>query len=877
MSSGQVSLFHKDSPDLQAKPAPRKKRQISYPSSTVLSRLLVAGHYFPTTILVDDKWKYVSHLGPADRYLDFEAGGGKNIAALARGDVAPALCAALHDAREHKTGLASWRVQRGGYDYRLDIEVETVVETEQELFLIFFVEHRIEPRVSDGPTQVAAWDPLHAGNTLTASSAAGALDKDFQSEWARYRDDLNFLKDVLRSAAMPILVLDANLLIRAFTPSAAAIFRAISSDIGRPLADLRPMLANDSLLEDARTVLRTGQSQQAEIEGESGVCYRRHLAPCYDPAGAIEGLIITLIELSGHEAAFAAQQHAARQKQEAVLRYVDHASREQHAALRTLQEFVRRRGDIAEPPVDETLGSVEEIANTLQRLVDVTLGKVEAARANFPLRQVIDGVRTKLSAMGATKAVDLRLVSGETSVYSDPRLLEEMICHLLAIAAKSFCARKVVIGVRTRAGQRKLEISWSASEHHSDDWQRLFAELNAERPNVALVDGFGLDLPLVQQLQLLLRDRLRIGLDAHSRVVATVDLKQTDGDLTVDGNASALSDSSEAILIVDSDDQRRDALRSRIEQYGHRVLATATGTEALAAVADTTHAPRALLVAYRLTPAMTGPDFIARLRQSVRRDVPAILIDVSGAAPAPEIDGIGDCTVLRDPLHDANLFDVIRSVCGDATPVGQSSGHICVIGGDDPTRGDLRRILLQMGQAVEEFQTAEAFLDAEGGTRARCVLVDLDVPGMDQAQLRRVLRARNEEIPLIVMAGRNRVFSAIEALRLGASDFIEKPIDPDSVIASVRHAIARPTASPSGTPPIQNPAPARLAQLTARQQLILQFVLEGEPSKLIAFRLGISQRTVENHRAVIMRKLGAKSLARLARIAFSAGWKPEEP
>ena len=182
------------------------------------------------------------------------------------------------------------------------------------------------------------------------------------------------------------------------------------------------------------------------------------------------------------------------------------------------------------------------------------------------------------------------------------------------------------------------------------------------------------------------------------------------------------------------------------------------------------------------------------------------------------------------------------------------------------------RLILQDDLIVEDYDSCEAFLDAYRPGREACLLVDAYLPGMTGLELLQRLNDAGHRLPAIMITGSSDVPMAVQAMKAGASDFIEKPIGRDELLASVERALeqSRDTGKLTAW---RDDAAHRVASLTPRQHEIMDLVLAGHPSKNIAADLGISQRTVENHRASIMEKTGSKSLPALARLALAAAWK----
>ena len=166
---------------------------------------------------------------------------------------------------------------------------------------------------------------------------------------------------------------------------------------------------------------------------------------------------------------------------------------------------------------------------------------------------------------------------------------------------------------------------------------------------------------------------------------------------------------------------------------------------------------------------------------------------------------------------------------------------------------------------MEGFDSCEVFLEAYHHRPASCVVLDMHFPGMSGLELLSRIGAMTQSPPVIIVSGCSEISEAVQSIQGGATDFIEKPVARDKLIASVRNALAHSGHSNKASAS-RNEALAHIAELTTRQRQIMALVLAGQPSKNIAADLGISQRTVENHRASIMRKTGASSLPGLARL-----------
>ncbi len=194
---------------------------------------------------------------------------------------------------------------------------------------------------------------------------------------------------------------------------------------------------------------------------------------------------------------------------------------------------------------------------------------------------------------------------------------------------------------------------------------------------------------------------------------------------------------------------------------------------------------------------------------------------------------------------------------------------IFVVDDDRHVREAVHSVLEDDGHAVRSYASGEAFLAAYRPGREACLLVDAYLPGISGLELLERLRAEGHRLPTIMITGHSDVSMAVRAMKEGAIDFIEKPVSRKDLIAGVERALEQSRDSEKLSA-WQEEAASHLAGLTPRQRQIMEMILAGQANKNIAADLGISQRTVENHRAAIMQKTGSKSLPALARLAVAA-------
>lgn len=192
---------------------------------------------------------------------------------------------------------------------------------------------------------------------------------------------------------------------------------------------------------------------------------------------------------------------------------------------------------------------------------------------------------------------------------------------------------------------------------------------------------------------------------------------------------------------------------------------------------------------------------------------------------------------------------------------------VYVVDDDDAVRDAVRMLFRTADMEVETFSSAAAFLDQADLARRCCVLLDIRMPGMTGTDLHDELLQRGLRAPVIFITGHGDIPMAVQAMRKGAFDFIEKPFDDEQLLNQVLAALGDVAEETYHVP---------LASLSARQRAVLDRVLEGKPNRQIAEELAISLKTVEFHRARIMQKLGVRTAAELFRRCLRSGLVPGE-
>jgi two-component system, LuxR family, response regulator FixJ len=200
----------------------------------------------------------------------------------------------------------------------------------------------------------------------------------------------------------------------------------------------------------------------------------------------------------------------------------------------------------------------------------------------------------------------------------------------------------------------------------------------------------------------------------------------------------------------------------------------------------------------------------------------------------------------------------------------QNRGKVYVIDDDEAMRDSLNFLLDSADFHVTLFETALSFLDVLPSLDFGCVVSDVRMPGLDGIELLKRLKASHSKFPIVIMTGHGDVPLAVEAMKLGAVDFVEKPFEDDRLIGMIEAAIrqAEPTAKGEA---VALDIAARIATLSPRERQVMDGLIAGLSNKLIARDYDISPRTIEVYRANVMTKMQANSLSELVRLAMRAG------
>ena len=945
-----------DSARLRARPGPA-----ATPSPQIelaeLCRQMVLEAYGPAAVLINRKFECLYFQGPVDRYLKVMPGRPVNdVIAMAREGVRTKLRSAVQRALHENARIVmpGGRTKGGAGFSSFSVVVIPAPRGREELLLVCFAEEP-EPQVgrsssmapADVPRVVELERELEAAKTELQSAVRNleisseeqmaineealsvneeyqstneellaskeelqslneelnALNSQLQETLERQRTTADDLQNVLYSTKVATIFLDTRFNIRFFTPATRALFNVISSDLGRPLADLKSLAVDDALLDDAQTVVRSQTPLEREIQGQDGHWFVRRIMPYRANGEKAEGVVITYEDVTERRRTADALTAAKRQAELASIaksRFLAAASHDLRQPLQTLallqgllaKKVVGEKAQKLVGGIDEALGAMTGMLNTLLDINQIEVGAVKPEIADVPVNEVFDRLREELTYHAQAAGLALHMVPCALSVRSDRRLLEQMIRNLISNALKYTQRGRVLVGCRRRQGKLRIEIWDTGIGIPESELKSIFDEYhqvdNAARQRS---QGLGLGLSIVKSLGELLGHPIRVrSLQGKGSVFSIEVPLQPNGHSSAADRRPHVSDDAPsqtaprtgAILIIEDDPEVREHLKLFLHEEGYAISTAVDGPAALEAVARGTMRPDLVLADYNLPNGLNGVQVAQKLSQVLDGRIPFIILTGDISTETLRNIALHDCVHLNKPVKLGELTRTIEKLLAKTSDPHvapprhaaaalsvSDSARIIVVDDDDLVREAIRAVLEDDGRVVETYSSCEAFLEGFHPDKSACLLIDAYLPGMSGIELLERLRNDGHSLPAIMITGNADVSMAVHAMKSGALDFIEKPIGREELIAGIERALE--LSRDSGKLlELRESASAHLAGLTTRQREVMERVLAGQPSKNIAADLGISQRTVENHRAGIMKRTGSKSLPALARLALLA-------
>lgn len=684
--------------------------------------------------------------------------------------------------------------------------------------------------------------------------------------------------DLLHSSALAVLFLDPQLHLRFCTAAADALLGLRPEHVGQSVAALPRPSPDPWLADDAALVLAGGAPCLRDIAA-NGLAFRRRAALHASPEGLPQGVVVTYTDASECQA-LAQSLRAAQERMDraaaANARFISSIGHDLRQPLQTLcllqslamraktQEAARRLIAQMEPMTD----AISAILDRLRDLGRMQTQLVAPHMSLFSVGELLEQLAEEFGPMIAARGLELRVVPCRQTILSDQALLGEILRSLLGNALDHTSQGRILLGCRRHGEHLSIEVHDTGPGIPAGHVSAILHE----PPLPEAQASFG--LTLAQRLARQLDHRLGVRSSLGRGSCFSIELARaaTQSAPVVIPTAPRTG----VIFVIEGNAALRNLLVELLSMEGHRVVAAPDGEAALAMAPGISPPPAVILADHGLPGGLNGLQLGTALREIWGQGIPVLILAEDDQPRLREEIAAADCVLLQKPLKPHSLASLIEGLLprAERTPIvfpqAPAGSRLIYLVDDDPTLCTaMRAVLTEAGYTVRDYPSAEAFLAAYQRGGNACLLVDARLPGLSGLELLANLREAGDDIPSVMITGYTDLPTAVLAMRRGASDFVTKPVRVPVLLEVLDRAMA---ASRDGGKLSATKADAvhRLARLTQRQREILDRVLAGQPSKNIAADLGISRRTVEVHRAAIMRHMRVKSMPALVRLVLSA-------
>jgi len=552
----------------------------------------------------------------------------------------------------------------------------------------------------------------------------------------------------------------------------------------------------------------------------------------------------------------------------------DHDLRQPLQTLSLLQSVLAAK--VKDPDLREPIARVEEAVEALTGMLNAiatvnrfNAGPVTPVIQSFSIGSIISRLRTELAYHADTRGLKWHVVPCSVAVRSDQRLLEYVLRALLIDAMKLIAQGKVLFGCRRRHHHLSIQVWIRGTGVSAERQATILNEIDGH-------EGLSVGTSLVRTLVKPLSDQLHLAVTTRARsgnglvFTARVQIEPQSTRTTLRPSGTSRG----TVVVTSGDPHVREILALLLREMGHDAL-LATPEDGFASLTSTkvgSLRPEIVIVDSNQGSELSKK-IVTSLRWMYGWDIPAIVLgdrdDMEDAISEPRV-------FLNKPIRASELVpQIARFLAVGRHRVATSKQRhssafpqtVFVVDDDGVLRDAVRDVLVQQGQDVELFSDCESFLKVYKPERRGCLVIDNRLPDMTGVELLERLKADGATLPSIMVTGHGDTSTAVRSLKAGAIDYLEKPISYEALLTAVEQALAIDRGSADSLIR-RRELTERLAELTPREREVMGLVVAGQSSKSIARILGISQRTVENHRAAIMKRANVTSLPDLIRIVM---------
>lgn len=766
----------------------------------------------------------------------------------------------------------------------------------------------LEQRVQARTAELAETNALLEAEVQVRREAERELLEAKEAAEASYRE----LETIYRNAPVGLALFDRELHYLRINETLAGVNGvSVHEHLGRALQDVVPALAPE-VVPQMRRVIETGEPVSLEVRGRTAGrpgpdnVWIADFYPLTRPDGSVEAVCSVVREVTEERRAeeeLRRSMEVAEQASALKSRFLAAASHDLRQPLQTLSLLQsvlaeRSKDDDVARLIGQMGMAIDVMADTLNALLDVDgleKGRIEPRISDFPVQVLFDRVASDFSSQAFSKGVAFKRVDCRATIRSDQRLLERLVENFVANAVKYTPRGKILFGCRRLGTVLRIEV-WDTGPGIPEGERELIFEqfYRGRTPAGGRQRGLGLGLALVRSLADILGHRVGVRSAEGNGSMFFVEVPISEkpaASVPPPARPLPLPVEAPAVLIIEDDPAVRDSLELVLARGGYDVTAVASGEDGVALVEGGRLLPAMVIADHTLPGVLSGVDAAQRIRG--RRDKTAGLI-LTGEGSREKLDRYSQLGLawMQKPVKAEDLLARVRELLpasaeqqaaiGGGEPIlvpvpGEAEGEgdtgaptVFIVEDDDGLRTALTMVLENEGLHARAYPTAMDFLSAYRRGRSGCILIDIGLPGMNGLQLQQRLKSEAIELPVVIVSGRGEVALAVQAMRDGAVDFLQKPVNDRMLIDTVRRALRRWEVS-SAIEAERDQVKERVARLTPREREIMAMVASGLANKEIAARLTISQRTVENHRARVMHKMEARSLADLVRATGIAG------